>query len=94
MRDNDKKFLEQWKKQREQGFYRFSVITGSTYAIFVFVFKKVFDWDFYFSQKDIYTLAIAFLIGILLLGPFLWWNRERKYKKIKETQSKKKPKKR
>ncbi len=82
MNEKEKQFLKYWEKKREAGMFKFSLVTGFTYAIFVLVFAKLFAWDFHFSSSDILISIVAILIGILILGPFLWWNRERKYHKL------------
>ena len=83
MNEKEKQFIAYWEKKRTSGFYKFSFITGLTYAIFVIIFAKLFAWDFHFSSSDIGVVVVAVLIGIGVLGPFLWWNRERRYKKLK-----------
>ncbi len=93
MTDKEKQFIEYWEKKRAAGFYRFSFVTGLTYALFVIVFAKLFAWDFRFTTADSMVAVTAILIGILILGPFLWWNRERRYKKIKSKSLVKKAKK-
>jgi len=96
MKESEKRFIEYWSKKREQGAVKFSIITGITYGIFVIVFSKVFAWNFTFTQKDIGYGILSLLIGITVLGPFMWWHRERKYKKLIENNAnaKKKSKKR
>jgi len=84
MTESEKRFIEYWQKKREQGAVKFSLITGVTYGLFVLVFSKVFAWDWTFTQKDLSYGIISLLIGIMALGPFMWWHRERKYKKIIE----------
>ncbi len=86
MKDSDKRFIEYWKKRRQQGAVKFSLITGITYGIFVIVFSKVFAWNWHFTQKDIVYGIFSLLIGISILGPFMWWYRERRYKKLLESQ--------
>lgn len=86
MKDNDKRFLDYWAKKRTQGAVKFSLVTGITYGLFVIAFSKIFDWNWHFTQKDIVYGIFSLLIGITVLGPFLWWHRERKYKKLLESQ--------
>jgi hypothetical protein len=88
MKESDKRFIEYWSKKREQGAIKFSIITGITYGIFVVVFSKVFAWNFSFTQKDIGYGILSLLIGISVLGPFMWWHRERKYHKLIEQNQK------
>ncbi len=83
MTEKEKQFIEYWERKRSAGFYRFSIVTGITYALFVIFFAKLFAWDFHFSTSDFLVAATAILIGVVVLGPFLWWNRERRYTKIK-----------
>ena len=90
MRDIDKRFLEYWGKQRQQGAVKFSLKAGITYGIFVVVFSKVFAWKWHFTQKDILYGIFSLLIGITVLGPFMWWYRERHYKKLLELQNEEK----
>ncbi len=82
MKETDKRFMAYWQKRREQGAVKFSVITGITYGIFVIIFSKVFAWNWHFSQKDIIYGFFSLLIGVTILGPFIWWYRERRYKKL------------
>ena len=84
MKDSEKRFIEYWQKKRELGPVKFSFITGVTYGIFVLVFSKVFSWNWTFTQKDWGYAVISLVIGIMGLGPFMWWHRERKYKKLLE----------
>ena len=97
MKDTDKRFLEYWEKNRQQGPVKFSLKAGITYGIFVIVFSKVFAWNWHFTQKDIVYGIFSLLIGVTILGPFMWWYRERRYKKlleIQKTEKKSKKKKR
>ncbi len=93
MTDRDKRFLEYWGQKRQQGAVKFSLVTGFVYGVFVVVFSKVFAWNWHFTQKDLLYGIFSILVGITLLGPFLWWHRERKYKKLLARQSHHKPKK-
>ncbi len=83
MNEKEKRFVEYWEKKRASGFYKFSLKTGLIYALFVFLSAKLLAMDFHFYKSDIGVIVLAVLIGVVILGPFLWWNRERKYKKIK-----------
>jgi len=82
MKESDKRFMTYWSKKREAGVIKFSLVTGITYALFVIVFSKVFAWNFDFTQKDITYGILSILLGISVLGPFMWWHRERKFKKL------------
>jgi hypothetical protein len=82
MTDSEKRFVEYWKKKRAGGKYKFWLITGITYGIFVVVFSKVFAWNAAFIQKDLSYAVISLIMGVMALGPFMWWHRERKYHKI------------
>ncbi len=82
MTEKDQRFIEYWSKKRQQGAVKFSLVTGFVYGIFVIVFSKLFAWNWHFTQKDLSYGILSILIGITLLGPFLWWHRERKYNKL------------
>ena len=88
MKESDKRFVDYWSKKRESGAVKYSIVTGVTYALFVMVFSKVFAWNFNFTQKDIMYGILSVLLGVTLLGPFMWWHRERKYHKILEANPK------
>ncbi len=95
MKESDQRFVDFWAEKRKQGPVKFSLITGTTYAIFVVFFSKVFAWDWTFTQKDLSYAVISLIIGVMALAPFMWWFRERKYQKLlaeKKTQNKKKKK--
>jgi uncharacterized Tic20 family protein len=92
MTEREKRFVEYWDKKRKSGFYKFSLFTGLIYAFFVIISAKILAWDFNFSKSDFLVVVTAILIGVLILGPFLWWNRERRYKKIMDKTTKNKPK--
>ncbi len=93
MKESDKRFVDYWSKKREGGAVKFSIVTGVTYALFVMVFSKVFAWNFNFTQKDMMYGILSVLLGVTVLGPFMWWHRERKYHKILEAHPKGKAKK-
>ncbi len=93
MTEREKQFIEYWQKKRQTGIYKYSIITGFTYAVFVLIFSKLLAWNFQFTKQDLYASAFAILIGILVLGPFMWWHRERKYNKLIEANKKSKNKK-
>ncbi len=82
MKERDKKFMEYWAKKRTQGIVKFSLTTGITYALFVIIFSKVFAWNWTFTPKDLSYGVLSVLIGITVLGPFMWWHRDKKYKKL------------
>ena len=84
MKDNDKRFFDYWGQKRTQGAIKFSIVTGIVYGVFVIVFSKLFAWNWHFTQKDLTYGILSILIGVTLLGPFLWWHRERKYHKLLE----------
>jgi len=86
MNERDQRFITYWKQKRQQGAVKFSLVTGVVYGVFVVVFSKVFAWNWHFTQKDIVYGIFSILVGITVLGPFLWWHRERKYKKLMATQ--------
>ncbi len=88
MKESDQRYLSYWENRRKQGAVKFSLVTGVIYGIFVIVFSKVFAWNWHFTQKDITYGILSILIGVTLLGPFLWWYRERKYKKLLAQKSK------
>jgi len=84
MTENEKRFVEYWKKNREQGPVKFALKTGITYGLFVIVLSKVIEWNWTFTQKDLSYGIISLVIGVMALAPFMWWHRERKYKKLLE----------
>jgi len=92
MNNKEKQFMAYWEQKRAAGLFKFSLYTGVTYALFVIIFAKLFAWDFHFSSSDIIVSITAILIGVVILGPFLWWNRERKYNKLKKKSKSKKRK--
>jgi len=88
MKESDQRYLSYWENRRKQGAVKFSLFTGVIYGVFVIVFSKVFAWNWHFTQKDMTYGILSILIGVTLLGPFLWWHRERKYKKLLSQKSK------
>ncbi len=90
MTEKDQRFMDYWAKKRQQGIVKFSIITGITYGIMVLVFSKLFAWNWHFTQKDLSYGILSILIGVTVLGPFLWWHRDRKYKKLIEVKKLKK----
>ncbi len=82
MKESDKRFVTYWVNKREQGAVKFSIVTGTTYAIMVVVFSKIFAWNWTFTQKDLSYAVVSEIIGVMALGPLMWWLRERKYHKL------------
>jgi len=96
MNKSDNRFLIHWEEKRKQGPVKFSLITGVTYAVFVIVFSKIFAWNWSFTEKDLGYGIVSLVIGVFALAPFMWWLRERRYKKLmaqKPNKNKKKGKK-
>lgn len=87
MSDKDLKFIEGWRVNQEKGWFKFSLINGSLWAVFTYVALRVIN---FFFEEDaalaidtnlLLELFVWLLAGVFLYGPVVWHSNQRIYKK-------------
>ncbi len=84
---NDKeKYMKSFDKFLKLGFWKFSLLNGVVWGVFTYIIFRVlisfdqdaetFDWN-----TTLLQLVIWIVMGILFVGPFMWFLVKRQYKK-------------
>jgi len=87
--------LEKWKKTRELGPWKYALIYGTIWALFVLSFVFIvntflkFDENLFTTKGLVFALAIYWVTGFILYRFIVWNSKEKIYKKYLKKQNNK-----
>jgi hypothetical protein len=86
-RRRQQRYVEWWARMRGRGEARFVLWIVSGYTLLTLAATSAAD---YYSEGEVHAgdllaRAVAYVLGSSLLGLFVWWSNERRYRRLLES---------